>query len=40
MWNLKIKQMNKHNKTKMSHKYKEQIGGCQRDIGCGEERNR
>ena len=24
----------------MSHKYKEQIGGCQRDIGCGEERNR
>ena len=29
------KQMNKHNKTEQSHRYREEIGGCQRGGGWG-----
>ena len=30
MWKLKTKQRNKQNKTKQTHRYREQVGGYQR----------
>ena len=31
MESKKVKQMNKHRKIEMSHRFKEQTGGCQKD---------